>query len=47
MFIKSNKGANMDKVKKQPVVEKKNQHTGESVWQDVKNIAKGEKQANG
>ncbi len=37
----------MDKVKKQPVVEKKNQPTGESVWQDVKNIAKGEKQANG
>ena len=37
----------MDKVKKQPVVENKNQPTGESVWQDVKNIAKGEKQANG
>ena len=28
--------------KKQPVVENKNQPTGESVWQDVKNIAKGE-----
>ena len=37
----------MDKVKKQPVVENKNQPTGESVWQDVVNIAKGEKQANG
>jgi len=37
----------MDKVKKQPVVENKNQPTGESVWQDVKAIAKGEKQANG
>ena len=37
----------MNKLKKQPVVENKNQPTGESVWQDVKNIAKGEKQANG
>tara|TARA_R110002020_G_C16148275_1_gene762451 strand:+ start:47 stop:1102 length:1056 start_codon:yes stop_codon:yes gene_type:complete len=37
----------MDKVKKQAVVENKNQPTGESVWQDVVNIAKGEKQANG
>ena len=37
----------MDKVKKQPVVENKNQPTGESVWQDVINIAKGEKTANG
>ncbi len=37
------KEKNMNKVKKQPVVEKKNQPTGESVWQDVKNIAKGEK----
>ena len=47
MFIKSNKGANMDKAKKQPVIENKNQLTGESVWQDVMKIAKGEKQANG
>ena len=37
----------MNKLKKQPVVENTNQPTGESVWQDVKNIAKGEKQANG
>ena len=51
MFIKSNKGANMDKVKKQAEVVKnvsrETQPTSESVWQDVKNIAKGEKQANG
>ena len=37
----------MNKLKQQPVVENKNHPTGESVWQDVKNIAKGEKQANG
>ena len=37
----------MNKLKKQPVVENKNQPTGESVWQDVVSIAKGEKQANG
>ena len=51
MFNKPNKGEKMDKVKKQSVVEKnvsrETQPTGESVWQDVKNIAKGEKQANG
>ena len=51
MFNKPNKEKKMDKVKKQAEVVKnvsrETQPTGESVWQDVKNIAKGEKQANG
>ena len=47
MFNKPNKEENMDKLKKQPVVENKNQPTGDSVWHDVVSIAKGEKQANG
>ena len=51
MFNKPNKEKKMDKVKKQAEVVKnvsrETQPTSESVWQDVKNIAKGEKQANG
>ena len=50
-MFKSNKGVKMNISKKQAEVVKnvsrETQPTSESVWQDVKNIAKGEKQANG